>query len=94
MKSYEKCKLCEIEHGNNSVYGNPSYYIYFLDSNDEFHKAKTATNSYAGYDAGSYWYVESGSPIYLQYHYTKGGKCIVDRIKHKHPDDAKKEAQE
>ena len=93
MTNYEKCALCGLERGKNSLYGNPSYYIYFTNSNGAFHKGKTASNSMAGYDAGSYWYVESGSPIYLRYHYTKGGKCIIDEIKHQHPEEAKKEAE-
>lgn len=93
MKDFEKCKFYGLERGHNSVYGNPSYYIYFSDAKEEFHRAKTASDSIVGYTAGCYYYAESGSPIYLQYHYTKGGKCIVDRIKHQHPEDAKKEEE-
>ena len=93
FKQFEKCKLLQVGHGNNSIYGNPCCYITFVDSSDKFHRAKTASNALAGYEAENYCYCESGHPIYLQYHYTRGGNCIVDKIKHPHPYDAKKEAE-
>ena len=91
--TFEKCKLLQLERGNNSICGNPSYYITFVDSTDKFHRAKTAPNALAGYEAENYCYCEMGHPIYLCYHFTKGGKCMIDNIKHQHPYDAKKEAE-
>lgn len=92
MKEYEKCEFYGVEFKNCSTVGNPSYWISFVDSAEEFHRAYTASNSSAGYTANNYRYAEIGSPIFLRWHFTKKGNAVVDMIKHNSPNDALKEA--
>jgi hypothetical protein len=89
--SYEKCTLHGVEFKNCSTMGNPSYWIYFTDSTGDFHKGHTSTNSSAGYTAANYRYAENGCPVWLEYHFTRKGTCIIDLIKHNTPDAAKED---
>jgi hypothetical protein len=88
---YEKCTLHGVEFKNCSTMGNPCYYVSFTDSTGDFHRGYTASNSSAGYTAANYRYAENGGPIWLDYHFTKKGTCIINRIKHNTPDAARKE---
>lgn len=89
---YVKCTLHNVEYKNTSTMGNPSYYIAFSDDKNNYYRGFTSCNASAGYTASNYNYAENGNPIYLQYHFTKSGSCIIDRIKHNTPEQAKQEA--
>lgn len=90
-RDYEKCRLYSIEYKNHSYYGNPSYWVAFADSEGNYHRGYTASNSGAGYTIQNYRYAENGQTIYLDYHFTKKGTCIIDCIKHDSPSDMKEE---
>lgn len=93
MRDWEKCTLHNVERKGTSCYGNPSYWIYFFDSEGHFHKGYTASDASAGYTASNYRYCDAGEVIYLDYHFTKKkGTCIVDYIKHDSPNEATLEA--
>lgn len=85
-QDYERCILHNVEYKNTSTMGNPSYWIAFTDSKGNYHRGYTSSNASAGYTASNYKYAENGSVIYLDYHYTPKGACIIDRIKHNSPD--------
>lgn len=81
MRTYEKCKLLSVEYRNHSTCGNPSYWVAFEDSEGRYHRGYTGSNSSAGYTIKNYRYTDSGSVIYLKYHFTrKTGACIIDYI--------------
>lgn len=82
-REYEKCMLHSVEYKSASTMGNPSYWVYFTDSEGGFHRGYTASNSVAGYVADDYRYCGPGAVIYMSYHFTrKTGACVIDRIKH------------
>lgn len=94
VKEYEKCILHSVEYRNTSTVGNPSYWIYFSDSEGHFHAGYTASNSSSGYTIKNYRYCDSGTVIYMKYHFTgKTGSCIIDFIKHNTPEEAAREAE-
>ena len=91
-KEYEKCILHSVEYRNKSAEGNPSYWIYFTDSEGKFHCGHTGSNSSSGYMIKNYRYCGSGNTIYLKYHFTKKkGTCIIDVIKHNTPEEVEAE---
>ena len=71
MRDWQKCTLHKVERKGTSYYGNPSYWIYFSDSEGNFHAGYTAINSSAGYTASNYKYCDEGQVIFLDYHFTK-----------------------
>lgn len=82
-EEYEKCILLNVEYKNKSILGNPSYWVCFTDSNGKFHHGYTKSNSGAGYEIKNYHNCDSGTIIYLKYHFTrKTGQCVIDCIKH------------
>lgn len=92
-REYEKCILHSVEYRNTSTVGNPSYWVYFTDSEGEFHRGYTASNSSSGYTIRNYRNL-SEIVIYLKYHFTrKNGACIIDYIKHNTPEEAAREAE-
>ena len=92
-KTFEKCTLYKVVRKGTSINGNPSYWVYFSDSND-FHAGYTASDSTAGYIAANYQNCSKQQIIYLDYHFTmKKGDCIIDRIKHNSPDEATRETE-
>ena len=93
MKGFEKCTLYSVEFKCLSSYGNPSYWISFSDSEGHYCRGYTASNSSAGYTASNYKYCQVDQVIYIKYHFTKKGNCIIDSIKHNSPDEAMKEAE-
>lgn len=94
MSDYEKCTLLSVEYKTTSYYGNPSYYIAFLDEKGNYKRGYTASNASAGYTIKNYRNAMNGSPIYLRYHYTRTkGTLIIDGIKHNTPEQAKQEAE-
>lgn len=92
MTNYEKCTLLSVEYKTTSYYGNPSYYIAFLDSKGNYKRGYTSSNASSGYTASNYKY-STNAPIFLEYHETRAGNLIVDRIKHNTPEQAKQEAE-
>lgn len=93
MADYELCRLHSIERRNCSIYGNPCSAVTFTDSKGNYHRAKTASNSSAGYTIDNYRYAENNAPIFLEYHFTRSGNCIIDFIKHSTPEKAREEAE-
>lgn len=91
MKDFEKCTVLKVEYRNTSYYGNNSYWLDFLNCERRFERGYTSPNASCGYTVQNY---REGDTIFLKYHYTKGGKCIIDSIKHNSPDEAEKYAQE
>jgi hypothetical protein len=85
MRKWENCILHRVERKGTSYYGNPSYWIYFSDSEGNFH---------AGYTASNYKNCDTWQVIYLDYHFTKKkGTCIIDYIKHCLPREATREEE-
>lgn len=91
MKSFCKCTVLKVKYKNTSLYGNSSYWLSFLDYKGHFERGYTAPNAGCGYTIQNYKYAE-GKPIYLMYHYTNSGRCIIDRIQHILPSEAEKYA--
>lgn len=89
MKDFEKCKVLKVEYRNTSYYGNNSYWLNFLNCEGHFERGYTSPNASCCYTVLNY---REGDTIFLRYHYTKGGKCIIDSIKHNLPDEAEKYA--
>ena len=89
MKDFEKCKVLKVEYRNTSYYGNNSYWLNFLNCEGHWERGYTSPNASCGYTVRNY---REGDTIFLRYHYTKGGKCIIDGIKHNLPDEAEKYA--
>ena len=88
MGKFKKCTLIKVEYKCQSSMGNPSYWVLFQDEEDNFHRAYTSSNSSAGYTIENYAdHVECD--IYLDYHYTRKGSCIITRIQHITPEEAK-----
>lgn len=85
---FEKCKLYNIDFKSLSNYGNPSYWISFSDSEGRYCRGYTASNSCAGYTASNYKYCQVDQIIYLAYHFTKKGTCIIDSIQYTTPEQA------
>lgn len=85
MKDFEKCTLVAIKYKCTSNYGNPSYWVRFKDSEGNYHQGYTASNAGAGYAIANYEYHKGA--IYLKYHFTRAGSCIIDSIKHNSPSD-------
>lgn len=93
-REYEKCILHSVEYRNTSTVGNPSYWVYFTDSEGNFQRGYTRSNSGAGYVIKNYRNL-SEIVIYMKYHFTrKTGSCIIDCIKHDTPTGAAREAEE
>ena len=94
VREYEKCILHSVEYRNTSTVGNPSYWVYFTDSEGNFHRGYTGSNSSSGYTIRNYRNL-SGIVIYMKYHFTrKTEACIIDCIKHNTPEEAAREEEE
>ena len=91
MKGFAKCKVLKVEYRNTSYYGNNSYWLNFLNCEGHFERGYTSPNASCGYTVQNY---REGDTIFLRYHYTRGGKCIIDSIKHNLPEEAEKYAEE
>ena len=86
-REYEKCILHSVEYRNTSTVGNPSYWVYFTDSEGNFQRGYTGSNSSSGYTIRNYRNL-SGIVIYMKYHFTrKTGACVIDCIKHNMPEE-------
>ena len=93
VRKYEKCVLHSVEYRNTSAAGNPSCWVCFTDSKGKFRRGYTRSNSSSGYTIMNYRYCDSGTVIYMKYHFTrKTGACIIDCIRHNTPEEAAREA--
>ena len=70
-------KLVNYERRNNSIYGNPSWYVCF-DNGTNSIMGKTASNAQCGYTVENF---RDGRICNVNYHITKGGSTIIDGIK-------------
>ena len=93
-REYEKCILHSVEYKSTSTVGNPSYWVYFTDSEGKFQRGYTGSNSSSGYVIKNYRNL-SEIVIYMKYHFTrKTGSCIIDCIKLNTPEEPAREAEE
>lgn len=76
MKKQTKLfEILSVKRGNNSYYGNPSYYLGLADENNNIYYAKTASNAAISYEIGTHWI---GSQKTLRYHFTRTGSMIIE----------------
>lgn len=68
----------EIKRGNNSYYGNPSYFVTVENENGETVTGRTASNAAIGYFLS---YSHEGKKLNFDYHYTANGNLIFDYAK-------------
>ena len=91
-REYEKCILHSVEYKSTSTMGNPSYWVCFTDSEGNFQRGYTGSNSSSGYTISNYRNL-SEIVIYTKYDFTRQtGACIIDYIKHNTPEEAAREA--
>lgn len=78
MKTLEltNAKLVNYERRNNSIYGNPSWYVCFDNGTDSI-IGKTATNASCGYVVTNF---RNGELANVEYHETAKGNIIIDSI--------------
>lgn len=74
MKTF---KILELKRRKNSIYGNPSWAICAIDENGNYYNGKTASNALIGYELS---WTDEGKNMVIDYHYTKSGNLIFDRI--------------
>ena len=74
-------KIKDVTFRNRSVYGNPSYYITFINEEGEEITGYTAPNSSCAYGAKN---PDLKEFAYIEYHKTKSGKIVIDYICNKH----------
>ena len=79
MKTLEltNAKLMSYERRNNSIYGNPSWYVCFANGADRI-MGRTASNAQCGYVVENF---RDGRACNVTYHITKGGNTVIDKIK-------------
>ena len=68
-------EILSIKRGNNSYYGNPSYYLGLADNKNNIYYAKTASNAAVACRICDAW---TNTTKTLVYHFTKNGNMIVD----------------
>ena len=78
MKTLEltNAKLTHYERRNNSVYGCPSYSLWFTNGTDSI-GGKTASNTPCGYNSMNF---RDGRICNVAYHVTRAGNTVIDRI--------------
>ena len=74
-------KIKGTSYRNTSVYGNPSYYILFENSEGETIKGYTAANAACAYGCTNSEFREFACIVY---HITKSGKVVIDYIFNKY----------
>ena len=70
-------KIKEVQFRNKSVYGNPSYYITFENSEGEEITGYTAPNAACAYGCRN---EDLREFAYIEYHTTNSGKIVIDYI--------------
>ena len=78
MKTLEltNAKLVNYERRNNSICGNPSWYVCFDNGTDSI-MGKTASNAQCGYTVENF---RDGRICNVTYHITRTGNTIIDGI--------------
>ena len=78
MKTLEltNAKLVSYERRNNSIHGNPSWYVFFDNGTDSI-IGKTASNASCGYSLTNF---RDGRTCNVTYHITRTGNTIIDGI--------------
>ena len=78
MKTLEltNAKLVSYERRNNSAYGNPAWYVCFVNGTDSV-MGKTASNAQCGYVVENF---RDGRACNVSYHITKAGNTIIEGI--------------
>ena len=74
-KETKQFEILTIKRGNNSYYGNPSYFLGLADNDGNIYYAKTASNAAVAYSICNAW---KNTTKTLVYHFTKNGNMIVD----------------
>ena len=78
MKYFNKdLTIISLKRGNNSYYGNPSYFVGLADKDNNIYYAKTASNSSLGYSISNY---KINDTLNFKYHFTKAGNMILNSI--------------
>ena len=76
MKKQTKLfEILSVKRGNNSYYGNPSYYLGLADENNNIYYAKTASNAAISYEIGTHWI---GTRKAKRYHIKRTEQMIVE----------------
>ena len=70
-------KIIDVWYRNTSYVGNNSYNILFETESGNILRGYTAPNAQCGYTCKNY---ELQEFAYIEYHYTKSGKMIIDVI--------------
>lgn len=70
-------KIKKVEYRNSSVYGNPSYFIAFEDEKGKLIIGYTKPNAECAYGCKN---PELREFAYIEYHFTKSGKIVIDYI--------------
>lgn len=76
MKSMITGTIIKLERLNNSVRGNPRYWVIIKDEAGFYFYAKTASDASCGYSIDNYY----GKKKLFHYHITKAGNNIIDDI--------------
>lgn len=76
-KSIKQFEILSIKRGNNSYYGNPSYFVGLADAENNFYYAKTKSNAAIGYSLPNF---KTGDTVNITYHFTANGNMILDQI--------------
>lgn len=74
-KGIKVFEILSIKRGNNSYYGNPSYYLGLSDENNNIYYAKTASNAAIAYEINQSWV---GTQKALCYHITSKGSMVIE----------------
>lgn len=73
-------KIKKVEYRNTSIYGNSSYYIAFEDEKGELIIGYTKPNAECAYGCKN---PDLREFAYIEYHFTKSGKIVIDYIYNK-----------
>ena len=78
MKTLElaNAKLVNYERRNNSIHGNPSWYVFFDNGTDSI-IGNTASDASCG---GTLTNFSDGRACNVTYHITRAGNMVIDRI--------------
>lgn len=78
MKAITKAvTITAKEYKSSSIYGNPSYWVYFTDEEGNELSGYTASNAACGYGVGNY----INEKVNITFHYTRAGNLVIDFIR-------------
>ena len=69
--------VLSVRRGNNSYYGNPSYYLVLRDRNGNLYTAKTVSNGAISYSISYLW---ERTYKMLRFHFTSSGNMMIDSL--------------